>query len=242
MTGSVTRIQASTFNPRNSSTSSRYLQWWAAAMVALPVFIQAPWVRQQPFSACLFTGVILCVGILLQLKAHRELADAGALLVGLSGSWLAGCLFWGWLRAAPIWHLPIESIALPWALTGLRSRWQLGCAFYLASLLGTVCTDITMILARVMEAWPVIVTAPLATAPTLLHDTATRLLEPLPSLVVCLAATGVILLSRQAHNRAADTKYARGWAVAASVLLATLVVDGSFFFGALMQPRLSGLI
>ena len=142
LVGSATRAQAPIFATKPSS--GRYLQWCAMMMVVLPVLIQAPWVRQQPFSACLFTGVISCTGILLRLKARRELADAGALLVGLSGSWLAGCLFWGWLRATPFWHLPVESIALPWALTGLRSRWHLGCVFYLASLLGTACTDITM--------------------------------------------------------------------------------------------------
>ena len=211
-------------------------------MVVLPVLIQAPWVRQQPFSACLFTGVISCTGILLRLKARRELADAGALLVGLSGSWLAGCLFWGWLRATPFWHLPVESIALPWALTGLRSRWHLGCVFYLASLLGTACTDITMILARVMGAWPIIVNAPLTAAPSLLHDAAAQLLEPLPLLIVTAAAAGLIVLSRQAHSRAATTRYARGWMVVGSVLLSTLVVDGFFLLGALMQPQLSGLI
>ena len=78
----------------------------AALMVVLPVFLQAPWVRLHPFSAVLFTVVLLAIGIPLQHGRQGRRADIGALLVGFSGSWLAGCLFWGWLRAHPLLHLP----------------------------------------------------------------------------------------------------------------------------------------
>ncbi len=62
----------------------------AAAMVVLPVFLQAPWVRLLPFSATLFTAVLMAVGIVLGLTADRQKAEIGQLLVGFSGSWLAG--------------------------------------------------------------------------------------------------------------------------------------------------------
>ena len=56
----------------------------AALLVTLPVFVQAPLVRQQPMLAVLFTFVLLAVGI-----SKRN--SWGNLLVGFSGSWLAVC-------------------------------------------------------------------------------------------------------------------------------------------------------
>ena len=97
-------------------------------MVVLPVFLQAPWVRLHPFSATLFTAVLLSIGIALEHTGQQQKADIGQLLVGFSGSWLAGCLFWGW-HAHPVLHLPVEAFALPLALTGLNSRWRLASAF-----------------------------------------------------------------------------------------------------------------
>jgi hypothetical protein len=32
-------------------------------LVVLPVFVEAPWVRQAPFSAVLFTAVLLAAGL-----------------------------------------------------------------------------------------------------------------------------------------------------------------------------------
>ena len=113
------------------------LPFWASMLVVLPVFVQAPWVREQPFSSCLFGFVLLSVGVITHSIAPSRWKDFGALLVGFSGSWLAGSLFWGWLACHPVLHLPVEAFALPLAITGLQTRWRLGCAFYLASLLGT---------------------------------------------------------------------------------------------------------
>jgi hypothetical protein len=77
-----------------------------AVLVVLPVFVQAPWVRQAPFSAALFTAVLLSAGVLLNLRGPERLQRSGQLLVGFSGSWLAGSLFWGWARLHPLCHLP----------------------------------------------------------------------------------------------------------------------------------------
>ena len=122
-------------------TSGLDLTQAASLMVVLPVFLQAPWVRLHPFSAVLFTAVLVALGVLLNRSPDERQAELGSLLVGFSGSWLAGCLFWGWLRAHPLVHLPIEAFALPLALAGLRSRWKIAAGFYLASLIGTACTD-----------------------------------------------------------------------------------------------------
>ena len=205
-------------------------------MVVLPVFLQAPWVRLHPFSATLFTAVLMAVGIVLEQTENRQKAEIGQLLVGFSGSWLAGCLFWGWLRAHPLLHLPVEAFALPLALTGLNSRWRLAAAFYLSSLLGTACTDLMMAVTGVMQAWPTVVMAPIDLAPGLLHQSGLQLLHPLPMLLLALAAAMILGLGRRWSQMGST------WSMAGAVLVTTVWVDGLFLITALLQPGLSGLI
>jgi hypothetical protein len=90
------------------------------------------------------------MGVVLEQRRRQDWSTAGSLLVGFTGSWLGGCLFWGWFRLHPLWHLPIEAFALPLALAGLEGRWRLAASFYLASLLGTACTDGVMAITGVM--------------------------------------------------------------------------------------------
>ena len=212
-------------------------------MVVLPVFLQAPWVRLEPFTAVLFTVVLLSAGINLQLTSHGRRAEIGSLLVGFSGSWLAGCLFWGWLRAHPLLHLPIEAFALPLALAGLNSRWRLACGFYLASLLGTACTDLMMLATGVMPFWPQVVSAPLHEASQFLHAAGIQLLKP-QSLLLLVAAAAAILAAAKLLKSLAETNVLgrEVFGMAAAVLTTTLWVDGLFLAAALVQPGLSGLI
>ena len=168
------------------------LPFWASMLVVLPVFVQAPWVREQPFSSCLFGFVLLSVGVITNLIAPLKWKDFGALLVGFSGSWLAGSLFWGWLASHPLLHLPVEAFALPLAITGLQTRWRLGCAFYLASLVGTAFTDLAMALTGVMTLWPAVVGASTAEANLLLQDAAACVLRP--SSLLTVIAAGIIIL------------------------------------------------
>ncbi|MEC8214990.1 MAG: DUF3120 domain-containing protein [Cyanobacteriota bacterium] len=215
----------------------------AAALVVLPVFLQAPWVRLHPFTATLFTIVLLTVGLNLQLNSRGMRAEIGSLLVGFSGSWLAGCLFWGWLRAHPLLHLPIEAFALPLAVTGLNSRWRLACGFYLSSLLGTACTDLMMLATGVMPFWPQVVSAPLHEAGLQLHDAANQLMRPQSLILLASAASGILLTARLLRQRSqADPDVQDVSGMAASVLTTTLWVDGLFLAAALLQPGLSGLI
>lgn len=215
----------------------------AAALVTLPVFLQAPWVRLHPFTATLFTIVLLTAGVNLQLNSRGRRAEIGSLLVGFSGSWLAGCLFWGWLRAHPLLHLPIEAFALPLAITGLNSRWRLACGFYLASLLGTVCTDLMMLATGVMPFWPQVVSAPLHEAGLQLHDAAIQLLRPQSLTLLATAATGILITARLLRQRSLEgTAGDDLLGMAAAVLTTTLWVDGLFLAAALLQPGLSGLI
>ena len=168
---------------------------------------------------------------------------AGTMLVGFSGSWLAGTLFWGWLRMHPVWHLPIEAIALPLALGGLKSRWKLSCSFYLASLLGTAFTDITMALTGVMSFWPRVVQATSSEAPYLLSEAAKLVLQPV-SLLILFAAAGLILwLAKQFWKQSArPSEHQEAWRVAAAVLSTTLFIDALFLGLSLSVPSLSGLI
>ena len=210
-------------------------------MVVLPVFLQAPWVRLHPFSATLFTVVLLCIGIGLNRSSTGQRADLGALVVGFSGSWLAGCVFWGWLRAHPVLHLPVEAFALPLALGGLQGRWRLASAFYLSSLIGTACTDLAMAGTGVMRFWPEVVTASLDDAPFLLHNAGLHLLQPIPAFILI----GSTLILLQLSNRLSTSnpfETSPTHAMAAVVLTTTLWVDGLFLLAALLQPGLSGLI
>jgi hypothetical protein len=158
------------------------------------------------------------------------------LLVGFSGSWLAGCLFWGWGRLHPLWHLPIEAFALPLAVAGLGGRWRLAGAFYLASLLGTAATDAAIALTGLMPLWPQVLMAPADQAPLLLREAGETLLSPSNLGLLIAFATALILACQILWKRDAITR------VAAVTLATTLVVDGCFLTAALLAPRLSGLI
>ena len=180
--------------------------------------------------------MLLALGIVLNQTGSRSQAEVGQLLVGFSGSWLAGCLFWGWLRAHPILHLPIEAFALPLALGGLNGRWRLASAFYLSSLIGTACTDLMVALTGVMQYWPDVVSAPFDQAPGLLHAAGLHLLQPAPLLGLGLAAALILIVGRRLSQ--AD----QSWRMAGAVLVTTVWVDGLFLLTALLQPGFSGLI
>ena len=215
----------------------------ASVLVVLPVFLQAPWVRLHPFSAVLFTAVLVGTGVVMNRSNNGRQDDLGALLVGFSGSWLAGCLFWGWLRAHPLVHLPIEAFALPLALAGLRTRWKLAAGFYLASLIGTACTDLMMAVTGVMKHWPVVVTAPLGEASALLHQAGLSLFNPAAAVALIGAAAGLIGVARRCHEQANQGgANAELWSMVGVVLSTTVWVDGLFLAAALLQPNLSGLI
>jgi len=219
------------------------LPFWASALVVLPVFVQAPWVRIQPFTSCLFGLVLLGVGVITNAIAPRRGQDFGALLVGFSGSWLAGSLFWGWLASHPLLHVPVEAFALPLAVTGLQTRWRLGCAFYLASLLGTAFTDLAMALTGVMSLWPAVIAASPGEASILLQDAAAFVLKP--SSLLMVGSMGVVILQLVQYCRRRSDLTAppdKAWSVAAAVLFTTLLIDGLFLFLSLLAPEMSGLV
>jgi len=236
----ITQAASEVITRSRTAIAARLTTWLlplaAAFLVTVPVFLQAPWVRLAPAGALLFTAPLLALGILLERHRVPSWSALGVLLVGFSGSWLAGCLFWGWCRLHPIWHLPIEAFALPLAVAGLGSRWRLAGAFYLASLVGTATTDGVMALTGVMPLWPRVVAASLQEAGPLLQQAAQMVIQPLPLLTISLAAGSLILICRQLWRRGGI------WRVSAAALATTLAVDGLFLVAALLAPGLSGLI
>lgn len=205
-------------------------------LVTLPVFLQAPWVRLAPFSAALFTAPLLGLALALAHHPNPRIRRGGELLVGFCGSWLGGCLFWGWLRLHPLWHLPIEAFALPLALTGLQGRWRLACGFYLGSLLGTAFTDAAMAATGVMSWWPQVLSASPAEAPLLLQAAAQQVMSPLPLTLVLLCGALLLQACRWLWQLGVVGR------ITGAALATTLAVDALFLFAALMAPNLSGLI
>nr|WP_245552535.1 DUF3120 domain-containing protein [Cyanobium gracile] len=208
----------------------------AALLVTVPVFLQAPWVRAAPMSAALFTLPLMALALLLERRGQGLWQPLGVLLVGFSGSWLGGCLFWGWFRLHPVMHLPLESFALPLAVAGLGGRWRLAGAFYLGSLLGTASTDGVMAAAGLMDLWPRVLNAPLSEAPVLLQGAALQVLQPWALALVGLAAGLLLLLCRRLWSLGGP------WRVASAAVGTTLAVDALFLGAALLAPHLSGLI
>ncbi len=216
---------------------------WVGALVVLPVFLQAPWVHFFPLSALLFTFVLLGLGIVLGQHFAKKWFRIGSLLVGVSGSWLGGCLFWGWLRMHPVLHLPVEAVAMPLACIGLTTKWRIGSSFYLACLLGTAFTDLMMVFTGVMSSWPDVVSEPIEKAAITLNQSSLHLFR-LPTLVfLAIAAFFIAFLSNQMNQRGKiNSLVGVAWLVAGTALATTLWVDGLFVFTTLVQPQLSGLI
>ncbi len=205
-------------------------------LVTVPVFLQAPWVRFAPASSALFTLVLVAIGLGLERRGEPELRHLGLLLVGFSGSWLAGSFFWGWARLHPLWHLPIEAFALPLALAGLGGRWRLACGFYLGSLIGTAATDAAIAATGLMPLWPEALAAPAGEALLVLHAAGLQVLQP-----ACLALVAGFAALLLVAGRWLGQQGELGQVVGAT-LITTLAVDGLFLLLALVAPTFTGLI
>ncbi|HTL87877.1 MAG TPA: DUF3120 domain-containing protein, partial [Leptolyngbya sp.] len=124
----------------------------AVFLISVPVFFEAPLVRSMPLLCLLLTSVWIWASIALSAKPKTQ--HWGELLTGFTWTWVAGCLYWGWMRWEPTLHLPIEAIGLPIALWGLSRNWcKLGNFFYLGSLFGTAVTDIYFYLTDLIPYW-----------------------------------------------------------------------------------------
>jgi hypothetical protein len=132
----------------------------ASFLVSVPVFFQAPIVRLFPELSLVLTLAWVGLGwYLYQRPQHRWWGD---IILGFSWSWLAGSIYWGWLRAEPLIHMPIEAIGLPFALGCIWRGWgKIGNFFYLGSLLGTAITDLYFYIVDVIPYWRELMTVDL---------------------------------------------------------------------------------
>ena len=219
------------------------LRLWSSLFVILPIFVQAPWVRFEPISALCATSIILFVAFLLSRKETDKWFIVGSLLLGVSGSWLGGCLFWGWLSAYPILHIPVEAVALPLAMVGLGTKWKIGSSFYISSLFGTAITDITIFLTGIMDQWKEVITADSDNAPLILQKTSENLIHLKSLSIIILTALILWFISKEIFNNAiANTSNGKALLVSSYVIQTTLIVDAIFIFLAIIQPTLSGLV
>lgn len=212
-------------------TNTQVQQIWlvfaaAAFLVSVPVFVQAPLVRLFPWLSLLLTAVWL--GLSLQLKQSPKLAVWGDLLLGFSWTWLAGSIYWGWLRWEPLVHLPIEAIGLPFAVVGLlKGHNKVGNWFYLGSLFGTVMTDIYFYLVNLIPYWRQLMQVEPNLAQSVLRTAVNQVQTPwgigcAAGLIGVLLVVGIVpLRSIQLH-----------WWAFGGAVLSTLLVDGLFWLGA----------
>jgi len=219
------------------------LRLWSSFFVILPIFVQAPWVRLEPISALCFTFVILFGAFVLNKKGSNKWFIVSSLLLGVSGSWLGGCLFWGWLSPFPILHIPVEAVVFPLALIGLGTNWKIGSSFYLSSLFGTAVTDITIFLIGIMDQWKQVITADSENAPMILQKTSESLIQIKSLSIIVFVALILWFISKEIFDSATiNTTSGKALLVSSYVIQTTLIVDGIFIFLAILQPTFSGLV
>ena len=219
------------------------LRLWSSFFVILPIFVQAPWVRLEPISALCFTFVIVLVAIVLNRKGSNKWFIVSSLLLGISGSWLGGCLFWGWLSPFPILHIPVEAVVLPIALIGLGTNWKIGSSFYISSLFGTAVTDITIFLIGIMDQWREVISADSESAPLILQKTSENLIQIKSLSIIAFVALIIWFISKEIFDSATiNTTNGKALLVFGYVIQTTLIVDGIFIVLAILQPTLSGLV
>jgi len=219
------------------------LRLWSSFFVILPIFVQAPWVRLEPISALCFTFIIILGSFFLYKKKSNKWFVVSSLLFGVSGSWLGGCLFWGWLSAFPILHIPVEAVVLPLALIGLSTNWKIGSSFYISSLFGTAVTDIAIFLTGLMDQWRHVITADSENAPLILQKTSENLIQPKSLGIIIFIALILWFVSKEIFDSGTiNTNNGKALLVSSYVIQTTLIVDGIFIILAILQPTFSGLV
>ncbi|MBD6617431.1 DUF3120 domain-containing protein [Komarekiella sp. 'clone 1'] len=211
---------------------SSYQKWlvFAAAvfLVSVPVFIEAPIVRSLPSLSLALTG--FWVWLSFRLMSRPATYVWGDLLLGFSWSWLAGAIYWGWLRWEPLWHLPVETIGLPFAVWCLLRNWgKVGNWFYLGSLFGTVLTDVYFYLVDLMPYWRQIMTVDADGAPQILQNALTQVQTPGGQawaiiLALVLLTVGVLPLRNEQRH----------WYAFGGAVLSTILVDSLFLLAAIV--------
>ena len=211
---------------QNQETKTKRVFFAASFLVSVPVFFQAPIVRLFPWLSLGLTVVWIVVGWLLYQRPQTRWW--GDILLGFSWSWLAGSIYWGWLRWEPLVHIPVESIGLPFALWCVWRGWGLiGNYFYLGSLLGTAITDVYFYLTGLIPYWRKLMTVEPALASPIFHSALNQMQTPWGiswAIVLVNMLLAVSLWSLQ--------KRQRYWWAFAGAVLSTILVDSLFWIGA----------
>lgn len=194
----------------------------AAFLVSVPVFVEAPLVRHYPVLSVVTTILWVCLGWILLQRPQSQIW--GDLILGFSGSWLAGAIYWGWFRSEPSIHLPIESLFIPVAVWALwRGVGKIGALFYLGSLLGTAITDLYFYQVGLMDHWRQLMQVDPSLATSILQQAIAQVRTPWGTawavvLVNLLLGVGIIPLgTKQLH-----------WYAFSGAVLTTIVVDSLF--------------
>ncbi len=198
----------------------------ASFLVSVPVFFQAPMVRLFPWISLALTLLWVILGIWLYNRSQTRCW--GDLLLGFSWSWLAGSIYWGWLRWEPLIHLPVEAIGVPFAVWCLCRGWgKIGNYFYLGSLLGTAITDLYFYLTGLIPYWRQVMEVDPYFAAAVLKSALVQVQTPWGiswAVVLVNLLLGVSLVALQ--------KSQLHWWAFAGAVLSTLVVDSLFWIAA----------
>jgi len=165
------------------------------------------------------TGAWLLVGISLSSRASTRFW--GDLITGFSWTWLAGSLYWGWLRFEPLWHLPVEAIGFPIAIGLLaQGRGRIGSYFFLGSLFGTAVTDLYIYWNGLFPIWRQVMIADPDWVPVIMQQAAAALQNPVSYSQGLLISLGLLTVG----TLPLQSKQPCWWAFSGAVL-STLIVD-----------------
>jgi hypothetical protein len=210
-------------------TASLLQHWqvWLAALflVSVPVFFEAPLVRYAPWLSLICTVGWLAIAKHLQEDPKSQLW--GSLIWGFSLTWLCGSLYWGWLRWEPAYHVPVEALALPWAIWAIRNdSHRVGGWFYIGSLFGTTITDLYFYTAQLFPHWQALmqVESNVSLAQPILKNALSLVETPWGMTWACILAA-LLLITGNKAMRSQDLGY---WAFGGAVS-GTIFVDLLFF-------------
>lgn len=198
----------------------------ASFLVSVPVFVQAPLVRQLPLLSLVMTPLWVWLGLILLKRESTQVW--GDLILGFSWSWLAGSIYWGWLRWEPLIHLPVEAIGLPFALWGLSRGWgKIGNLFYLGSLFGTALTDVYFYVVDLIPHWRQVMRVEPELARPIFQNALSQVQTPWGiSWVIALMGTLLIV------GLWGLGKKQLGWWAFSGAVLSTILVDSLFWVAA----------
>ncbi len=214
-----------------SSLSQHWRVWLASLfLVSVPVFFEAPLVRYAPWLSLICTFGWLAIAKQLQVEPKFKLW--GSLIWGFSLTWLCGSLYWGWLRWEPAYHVPVEALALPWAIWAIRDdSHRVGGWFYIGSLLGTAITDLYFYIADLFPSWKALmqVESNISLAQPILKNALTLVETPWGMTWACVLAAFLLIIG----NKAMRSQHLGHWAFGGAVL-GTIFVDLLFFIVAII--------